>query len=64
MIYNGVKSVEACKHVLLAVHGEGIYDEQKDEMVTFYGNEIFNKAEEELYNSRVFQLVFGEGEVK
>lgn len=64
MKYNGVKSVDACKHVLLAVHGEGIYDEQKEEMKMFYGSEIFDKAEEELYNSRLFQLVFGEGEVR
>lgn len=63
MIYNGIKSVDACKHVLLAVHGEGIYESQKEEMKEFYGEKIFNKAEEELYNSRLFKLVFGEGEV-
>lgn len=63
MIYNGVKSVDACKHVLLAVHGEGIYETQREEMKEFYGEEIFNKAEKELYDSRLFQLVFGEGEV-
>lgn len=63
MIYNGIRSVDACKHVLLAVHGEGIYEDQKDEMKEFYGEEIFNKAEEELYNSRLFKLIFEEGEV-
>lgn len=59
MLYNGVKSVDACKHVLLAVWGEGIYESQKDEMISFYGEEIFNQAENDLYKSRLFKLVFG-----
>ena len=61
MIYNGVRSVDACKHVLLAVHGEGIYEEQKNDMVEYYGEEIFKQAEDELYNSRIFKLIFEEG---
>ena len=61
MIYNGVRSVDACKHVLLVVHGEGIYEEQKNDMVEYYGEEIFKQAEDELYNSRLFKLIFEEG---
>ena len=61
MIYNGVRSVDACKHVLLTVHGEGIYEEQKNDMVEYYGEEIFKQAEDELYNSRLFKLIFEEG---
>ena len=61
MIYNGVRSVDAGKHVLLAVHGEGIYEEQKNDMVEYYGEEIFKQAEDELYNSRLFKLIFEEG---
>lgn len=50
-------SVNGCMHVLLAVHCEGIYDEVRLEILSHYGEGIFNKAENELYNSRVFQII-------
>lgn len=53
------KTVDQCMHVLLAVHCEGIYDTQKDELKEYYGCEIFEEAESTLYNSRTFQLIFG-----
>lgn len=54
------KSVNGCMHVLMSVHGNGIYESQVAELLDFYGEEILNKAESELYNSRMFELVFGE----
>ena len=56
---NMVKSVDNCKHVLLAVWGENMYNSQRTELLNYYGPDIFNMAESELYSSRTFQIVFG-----
>lgn len=58
------KSVEGCKHVLMSVHCNDIYNTSRDEMIEFYGNEIFAKAEEELYSSRAFAIIFGDEKVE
>lgn len=57
MIYNGVKSVEACIHALISVHLLDIYDAQKQYMIDYYGIDIFNEAEEKFSNlSHTFKL--------
>lgn len=58
------RSVEGCKHVLMSVHCNEIYDMVKDEMVEFYGKDIFSKAEEELYASRAFEIIFGKDKIE
>lgn len=54
------KSVGGCMHVLMAIHSNGLYESHLAELLDFYGKEIFDKAETELYNSRMFEIVFGE----
>lgn len=54
------KSVNGCMHVLLSVHGNGLYESQVAELLDFYGEKILNEAETKLYNTRMFELVFGE----
>lgn len=58
------KSVEGCKHVLMSVHCNDIYEASKDEMIKFYGMDMFKKAEEELYSSRAFAIIFGDNKVE
>lgn len=58
------KSVEGCKHVLMSVHCNDIYEVSRDEMIDFYGIEMFRKAEEELYSSRAFAIIFGVNKIE
>lgn len=49
--------INDCKHILLSVYFNDIYDEQKDSLIKYYGIGIFNKADNEIKRSRTYQLI-------
>ena len=50
--------INCLMHLLLGVFAQGeiFYNQQKDEIKEFFGDELFYKAEELLKESRAYQL--------
>lgn len=49
--------IDELTHLLLAVWGEGIYLEQIDDIINYYGNDLVKEAELMLYNTTIFKLI-------
>lgn len=53
------EEVSKVMHLLLAVHMQGIefYESQIDDIINYYGKDIVEIAEKNLYSTRAFQIL-------
>lgn len=50
--------IDDCKHILLSVYLNDIYEEQKESLIRYYGEDIFKRADKEIRDSRAFYLLY------
>lgn len=50
--------IDDCKHILLSVYLNDIYEEQKESLINYYGEDVFKRADKEIRDSRAFYLLY------
>lgn len=49
--------VNDCKHILLSLYANDIYEEQKDSLKKYYGGKVFHIADNEIKRSRAYAIL-------
>lgn len=50
--------INDCKHILLSLYLNDIYEQQKESLIKYYGEDIFKRADKEIKDSRAFYLLY------